>query len=72
MPRTSYHLYFEVNEVHKRVQVLAAWHMARGRDPDPENDVPETSAPAIVLGDTVWQAYENGPYHLRFLWLRTG
>lgn len=33
MPRTSYHVYFEVNETQKQVQVLAVWHTARGRGP---------------------------------------
>jgi plasmid stabilization system protein ParE len=33
MPRTSYHLFFEVNEQQAKVHVLAVWHAARGRGP---------------------------------------
>jgi plasmid stabilization system protein ParE len=33
MPRTSYHVFFEVNERHHKVHVLAVWHAARGRGP---------------------------------------
>ena len=33
LPRTSYHLFFEVNDQKHQVNVLAVWHTARGRDP---------------------------------------
>ena len=33
LPRTSYHLFFEVNDQKRQVNVLAVWHTARGRDP---------------------------------------
>jgi plasmid stabilization system protein ParE len=33
MPRTSYHVFFEVHQHEKRVHVLAIWHSARGRAP---------------------------------------
>ena len=33
MPRTSYHVFFEVNERQQKVHVLAVWHAARGRGP---------------------------------------
>jgi plasmid stabilization system protein ParE len=33
MPRTSYHVFFEVNERQEKVHVLAVWHAARGRAP---------------------------------------
>jgi plasmid stabilization system protein ParE len=33
MPRTSYHVFFEVNERERKVHVLAVWHAARGRGP---------------------------------------
>jgi plasmid stabilization system protein ParE len=33
LPRTCYHLFFEVNEAKLQVHVLAVWHTARGRGP---------------------------------------
>ena len=33
LPRTSHHVFFEVNEQHQNVHVLAVWHAARGRGP---------------------------------------
>jgi plasmid stabilization system protein ParE len=33
MPRTRYHLYFEVHDVSHEVFILAIWHGARGRAP---------------------------------------
>jgi hypothetical protein len=33
MPRTSYHVFFEVNDRQEKVHVLAVWHAVRGRGP---------------------------------------
>jgi plasmid stabilization system protein ParE len=33
MPRTSYHLFFEVNQGEQTIRVLAVWHAVRGRGP---------------------------------------
>ncbi|HEX3696063.1 MAG TPA: type II toxin-antitoxin system RelE/ParE family toxin [Polyangia bacterium] len=33
LPRTCHHLFFEVNEAKRQVQILAVWHTARGRGP---------------------------------------
>jgi plasmid stabilization system protein ParE len=33
MPRTSYHVYFEVDQNAFVVRVLAVWHTSRGRGP---------------------------------------
>jgi len=33
MPRTAYHVFFEVNASEQKVHVLAVWHAARGRGP---------------------------------------
>ena len=33
MPRTSYHLFFELNGRQEKVHVLAVWHAVRGRGP---------------------------------------
>ena len=33
MPRTSYHVYFEIDEGKGRVDVVAVWHAARGKGP---------------------------------------
>jgi plasmid stabilization system protein ParE len=33
MPRTSHHVYFEIDDDRGRVNVLAVWHTARGKAP---------------------------------------
>src|SRR5438270_11093729 len=33
LPRSRYHIYFEVNEVERLVVVVAIWHVSRGRAP---------------------------------------
>jgi plasmid stabilization system protein ParE len=33
MPRTSYHVFFEVDQRQQKVHVLAIWHASRGRGP---------------------------------------
>lgn len=33
MPRTSHHVYFEIDEEKSRVDVVAVWHTARGKGP---------------------------------------
>ena len=33
LARTSYHVYFHVQEEQRRVRVLAVWHASRGREP---------------------------------------
>jgi plasmid stabilization system protein ParE len=33
MPRTSHHVYFEIDEEKSRVDVVAVWHTARGKRP---------------------------------------
>ena len=33
LPRTCYHVFFEVDEVNQQVRILAVWHTARGRGP---------------------------------------
>lgn len=34
LPRTSYHVYYVVNEQDRQVTVMAVWHTARGHGPD--------------------------------------
>ena len=33
LPRSRYHIYFEVNEVDRHVFIVAIWHVSRGRAP---------------------------------------
>ena len=33
MPRTSYHVYFEIDDQHDEVRILAVWQTARGAGP---------------------------------------
>jgi plasmid stabilization system protein ParE len=33
LPRSRYHIYFEVNEVDRLVFIVAIWHVSRGRAP---------------------------------------
>jgi plasmid stabilization system protein ParE len=33
MPRSGYHLYYEVHDANRVVTVLAVWHVARGQGP---------------------------------------
>ena len=33
MPRTRYHVYYAVDEIHRVVNVIAVWHAARGKGP---------------------------------------
>jgi plasmid stabilization system protein ParE len=33
MPRSRYHLYYEVNPASRLVTILAVWHVSRGQEP---------------------------------------
>jgi plasmid stabilization system protein ParE len=33
MPRSRYHLYYEVDSVNRLVTILAVWHVSRGQGP---------------------------------------
>lgn len=33
LPRTRYHLYYEIDEGHRLVTIIAVWHVSRGHGP---------------------------------------
>jgi plasmid stabilization system protein ParE len=41
IPRSRYHLYYEVDATNGRVTILAVWHVSRGQEPALQREEPE-------------------------------